>query len=59
LDVIRESPDFTPAYLPLLAMAQRLYPVVPAGSKALFLDLEKANPRHDEARSARRRLFPE
>jgi spermidine synthase len=59
LEVIRESPDFTAAYLPLLAMAQRLYPIDPAGSKALLLDLEKANPRSDEARSARRRLFPE
>ena len=59
LEVIRESPDFTAAYLPLLAMSQQLYAVDPSASKALLLDLEKANPRRDEARSARRKLFPE
>jgi spermidine synthase len=57
LEVVRVSQDFTAAYLPLLAMARRLYPMDPEETKSLLLDLEEANPRRTEARTIRRELF--
>ncbi|GKT10165.1 fused MFS/spermidine synthase [Desulforhabdus sp. TSK] len=59
LETIQTSPDFTAAYFPLLAMAQQLYRRDPQAARALLHDLEKANPRREEARSVRSRLFHE
>ena len=53
LSVVRASPDFDPAYDPLLAMAQALHRTDPAGAAALLRDLDAAAP----ARPGARRLL--
>ena len=53
LGLVRASPDFDPAYDPLLAMAQALHRTDPAGAAALLRDLDAAAP----ARPGARRLL--
>lgn len=50
LEVVRISPDFDPAYLPLLAMAQNLVRIDPDDGRALLRQLIDANPARPEAR---------
>jgi spermidine synthase len=56
LDVVRRSPDFDPAYQPLLGLATRLHAVDPAAAALLLGDLEQASPGRGEARALARRL---
>jgi spermidine synthase len=49
LDVIRMSPDFDPAYRPLLAMARSIMNVDQAAGTKLLLQLAAANPARPEA----------
>jgi spermidine synthase len=57
LTAVRMSPDFSAAYNPLLAIAERLRNVDPAAAIGLLRDLEAANPFRPEARVLRERLF--
>ena len=50
LEVVRISPDFDPAYRPLLGMAQHLVRIDPGAGRALLLQLVDANPERPEAR---------
>lgn len=50
LQVVRTSPDFGPAYLPLLAMARQLAVTDPVSARRLLEALDKANPDRSEAR---------
>ena len=50
LSIVRESPDFEAAYLPLLAMARQLYAERPKVARRLLLDLDAANPKRRDAR---------
>ena len=50
LEVVQMSPDFEPAYLPLLAMARQLRLSDPAAARSLLQALDKANPSRPEAR---------
>ena len=56
LAIARQSRDFDPAYSPLLAMANRLHRADPKAAEQLLLDLERANPFRDDARSLRMQL---
>ncbi len=56
LDVVRLSPDFRPAYDPLLRMAQALAGSEPATSRALLSALQEAAPRRPEAAASLRDL---
>ncbi|MEE4379597.1 MAG: fused MFS/spermidine synthase [Candidatus Competibacteraceae bacterium] len=49
LEVVRISSDFMPAYLPLLTMAEQLYPVDPAAARQLLVELDQAAPSRPEA----------
>ena len=49
LAIVRQCPDFTPAYDTLLILARRLYRGAPSASRELLRDLERANPRRPEA----------
>lgn len=49
LQVLRSSPDFRPAYDPLLTMAGALWPHDPAGACTLFDDLVRLQPARPEA----------
>ena len=49
LDAVRESPDFSPAYNPLLAAARALIPRAPEAARQLLLELNAANPERVEA----------
>ena len=44
LEVVRISPDFDPAYRPLLAMAQNLVRIDPDGGKTLLRQLSRRTP---------------
>lgn len=57
LQAVRTSPDFLPAYQPLLAMAEGLYPQDPKAAWQLLKELEEANPQLPFARQMRMRLF--
>lgn len=59
LSIIRTSHDFSPAYMPLIAIANNLHRRDPDAAKALLTDIEAANPFRDEAHQVRTRLFPE
>lgn len=59
LAVVRKSGDFTAAYLPLVAIAYKLFSYDEDSSYKLFRDLESANPVRPEARILRQRLFAE
>jgi spermidine synthase len=52
LGVLRISPDFRPAYDPLLNMASALVDVDPAGGRQLLRDLALASPARAEAAHA-------
>jgi spermidine synthase len=56
LSVLRVSPDFRPAYDPLLRMAADLGRVDTAAARALLLDLGDAQPARPEAAEALREL---
>jgi spermidine synthase len=56
LDIVRESPDFDAAYGPLIAMAQRLYPIDPVAAEKLLIELEHASPHRREASQLREYL---
>ena len=56
LAVVMHSPDFEPAYNPLLAMAHRLHSIDPEGATNLLEQLEAANPQRDDARRLREYL---
>ena len=56
LDIVRLSPDFRPAYDPLLNMAGALASVDVAQAKALLDALVRAQPARAEAAIARARL---
>jgi len=49
LDVLRISPDFRPAYDPLLGMAKALAPTDAVGARQLLLALQQAQPARPEA----------
>ncbi len=51
LAAVRKSPDFDPAYEPLLALAARLRDYRPDAADSLLAELERANPRREEARA--------
>lgn len=56
LDVLRTSPDFRPAYEPLVGMAMALAQTDPADARALLRDLVALQPAWPEARQALRQL---
>ena len=56
LDVLRISPDFRPAYAPLLALAQAVAASDPARARALLLTLQAIQPARTEAAEAMRLL---
>ena len=56
LEVLRISPDFRPAYDPLLRMALALADADPAAARALLIELAQAQPARPEASLALRRL---
>ena len=58
LAIVRQSPDFTPAYRPLLRLARDLSRVDPEAAGRLLRELQQANPRRDDARRLYAELFP-
>lgn len=58
LEVVHTSPDFDPAYRPLLAMAQSLVHIDPEAGKNLVEQLIDANPERSEARRILSSLAP-
>src|SRR6185436_7181349 len=58
LATLRISPDFQPAYDPLLQMALALASVDRAGARSLLLELQAAQPQRTEAAQALLRLDP-
>ncbi len=58
LAVLRISPDFRPAYDPLLRMAAALAPRDAAAARALLLDLIRLQPARPEAARALQQLAP-
>jgi len=58
LEVVRMSPDFDPAYRPLLAMAQSLVRIDPSAGRNLVVQLIDANPGRTEARRILGSLTP-
>lgn len=52
LELVRISPDFEPAYGPVLAMARQLAARDPATARRLLMALDQANPARPEARQA-------
>jgi hypothetical protein len=58
LATLRTSPDFRPAYDPLLRMAMALHRDDPAAARRLLADLQAAAPQRSEAGDALARLTP-
>lgn len=56
LSVLRVSPDFRPAYDPLLLMATALAQIDTGAASALLIELERAQPARPEAAQALRHL---
>lgn len=56
LDIVRLSPEFRPAYDPLLRIAAALAPLDPGAADTLLRDLEQANPGRPEAARQRTAL---
>jgi spermidine synthase len=56
LSVLRISPDFRPAYDPLVMMANRLAQIDAPGARALLLELAQVQPLRPEASAALRRM---
>ena len=50
VELVRTSPDFEPAYLPVIAMARQMAVSDPAGARRLLEALDRANPARPEAR---------
>lgn len=59
LAIVRLSPDFEPAYRPLLALARALSQDDPDTAHRLLADLDQANPGRDDARQLSAQLFPD
>ncbi len=59
LAIVRESPDFEPAYRPLLGIARNLARVDPAAARQLLYALDRANPDRDDAQRLYAQLFPD
>ena len=57
LTIVRQYQDFSPAYDPLLFLAQRLYRPNPPAARELLLELERANPQRQDARNLRESLL--
>jgi spermidine synthase len=55
-DVLNVSPDFRPAYDPLLRMAKDLSRSDTGAARALLMDLDRAQPARPEASEALREL---
>ncbi|BFM08732.1 hypothetical protein GCM10025791_29070 [Halioxenophilus aromaticivorans] len=58
LEAVALSPDFLPAYDPVLQMAQAVYNQDPLLARELLLALDKANPTLPDARELLARMFP-
>jgi len=58
VELVRMSPDFEAAYLPVLAMARQLAISDPAAARRLLEALDSANPNRSEARRLRAALPP-
>ena len=56
LAIVRDSPDFRPAYDPLLSLAQALARIDRPAARSLLIDLVAANPARSEAGLLLRRL---
>jgi spermidine synthase len=56
LSVLRISPDFQPAYDPLLRMASALARIDPAQARALLTELRQVQPARPEAGAALARI---
>ncbi|MBK8175656.1 MAG: fused MFS/spermidine synthase [Rhodospirillales bacterium] len=56
LAIVRVSPDFDPAYRPLLAIARQLSYIDAPAAAALLVDLQRANPMRPEAQVLREQL---
>ena len=59
LECVATSPDFTPAYEPLLAVALNTFATDRQKAYALLLELERINPHRRDAKNLRARLFGE
>ncbi|MBK1732699.1 hypothetical protein CKO41_13080 [Thiococcus pfennigii] len=57
LAILRTSPDFSPAYRPLLGVAESLHSSEPVKAWNLLQRLEQVAPEREEAQALRRRLF--
>ncbi|MEO0574499.1 MAG: spermidine synthase [Pseudomonadota bacterium] len=57
LMAVQKSPDFSPAYMPLVQMAIEISATEPVVGRQLLLRLEQVAPRRPEARRARQQLF--
>lgn len=57
LKVLKMSPEFAPAYAPLLGLARGLYARDPAAAQALLVAMAEVSPGRPEARVLYRRLF--
>lgn len=57
LSIIRQSPDFIAAYLPLLGMAKQLHKTNPDAAMRLLVELEEANPSRQDAKRLRQYLY--
>lgn len=55
--ILRTSPDFEPAYQPVLEMARQLAQAEPQAARTLLAALERASPGRTEAVQLRRELF--
>jgi len=58
VEIVRISPDFEPAYLPVIAMARQVALSDPSAARALLTALDRAQPRRPEARRALASLPP-
>lgn len=56
LAVLRESPDFRPAYDPLLMMANSLLPANPVAARELLIELTRIQPTRSEAKTILERM---
>jgi len=56
LDVLRTSPEFRPAYDPLLHMAGALAPLDPGAARQLLNELQALQPSRPEAAALLRRI---
>jgi spermidine synthase len=57
LTIVRASPEFEPAYRPLLALAQDLSRTDPGVAGRLLAELDRATPGRDDARALCAALF--